>query len=1034
MEEKLNLLKTIRKLFFVSLFLFSVLTVTANQQGIVTGKITDAENNPLPGVTIVIKGTTSGTVSDMNGDYSINAPQNTVLIFSFVGMKKEEVNIGNRTTVNVRLEEDSIGLDEVIAIGYGTMKKSDLTGSVQRVDAKNFKAQSITQLTDMLAGTVAGFNSNQGTSAQGGGSMEIRGKNTLSAGSTPLIVVDGVIYSGTIRDINPYDIESVDILKDASSAAVFGAKAASGVVIITTTKGRSGKPVINFSTKVGLTDSYNQRRGLGPDEYIEFRQDYFRQMYPAVDYNYYTNPGKLPSDLSVDQWRNLGTGGAVLEDNTNEWMKRLKLFPTEQKNYLAGKTMDMYDEVFRTGLRQEYDLSISGGTDGVKYYWSIGYNDNEGILVGDQFSSVRSRLNVDFQIVDWLRAGVNVQFSDRDDTSVPATMYFYPNSPYGEMYDEEGNLVRLPHGHTDNPLLANKRTSLSNKTNNLFANMFAEIKFPMGIKYKLSFQPRYQSYQNLQFVTISKELGGVANEPSTGQRTNSSVMSWMVDNLITWNKTFDVHTFDVTLLASVEENRNWWSRMENKNFQPNQNLGYHNLQSGDTPVVSSNDDRSTGDALMARLNYSLMGRYLLTSSIRRDGYSAFGLENPRATFPSVALGWIVSEEDFFNSNVINRLKLRASWGVNGNRDIGIYSALARVYSQPWYDGTNVRRDAYNLELSNRELKWEKTAATNIGIDIALLDNRIDLSADFYHMTTTDLLMQRALPQITGYQKVMANLGELQNRGMEFTLNTKNIQRQNFGWNSTLSFSLNRNKIIDLFGDYSTYTLLNEERTGDVPDFTNGWFPGEAIDVVWNYDVTGIWQLDEKAEAAKYNLQPGDFKAVDVDDDGKYSDRVDKKFIGHTQPRYRIGFRNDFNFLKNFTASIFIRSDLGHIGSYKEALNDGNENFDRFNRNNGPVPYWTADKPNNEYARLNPYTGAYGGGIMIYKPRSFVRIQDVSLSYNFPITIAEKIKLNNLQVYVSVRNLATFTDWPGWDPESGMSPMPRTFTLGFNLSL
>lgn len=1004
------------------------------QRKIITGSVKDVKGFPLPGVSVILKGTTTGTVTGTDGNFELQVPGDAnTLVFSFVGMKTQEVSVVSVSTVNVVLEEETLGIEEVVAIGYGTMKKSDLTGSVQRVNAADFRTQAMTQVTEMLTGTIAGFNANQSTSAQGGSSMEIRGPTSLNAGTSPLIVLDGVIYNGTLRDINPYDIESVDILKDASSAAVFGAKAASGVVIITTTKGRTGKPTINFSTKLGLTDSYNQRRGLGPEEYVQFRQDYFRQLFPNQNYHFYTHPDDLPSEMTIQQWRAL-SASTPLEDNVKEWMARMRFFPTEQKNYLAGKTMDMYDEVFRTGLRQEYDLSISGGTEVVKYYWSIGFNDNEGIRVGDRFSTVRSRLNADFKIVDWLSAGVNVQFSDRDDTSVPASLSFYVNSPYGEMFDDAGNLVRYPHGHSDNPLLAYYRTSLSNKTNSMFANLYAEVLLPLGIKYKISFQPRYQSYKYLSFTTIDPKLGGMTNEVPSGERRESSNMDWMVDNLITWNKTFDVHTFDVTLLANVEENRYWSTIMSNKNFSPNQELLYHGLHFGDSPEISVNDTRSTGDALMARLNYSMMGKYLLTTSVRRDGYSAFGLENPRAVFPAFALGWVVSEEDFFQSEVINRLKLRGSWGVNGNRDIGIYAALARTASSPWYDGTNTRIGVYNSTLSNKSLKWEKTAALNIGFEMGLWENRIDLSADIYHMTTTDLLMNRMLPRVTGFSNITSNLGELQNRGFELTVNTKNVSKSNFSWNSNFVFSLNRNKIVELFGDYSTYTLLNKERTGDVPDFTNGWFPGQALDVVWDYKITGIWQLDEKDEAAKYNLMPGDFKGVDVNTDYRYVDVIDKQFIGYDQPRYRLGLRNDFNFLKHFTASVFVRSDLGHIGSYSVALNSGHESNDRWNRNNGPVPYWTADRPNNEYARLNPYTGSYGGGLMIYKPRSYVRVQDVSLTYNMPASLVQKIRLNNMQVYGSIRNLATFTKWPGWDPESGMNPMPRTFTFGFSLSL
>ncbi|MEJ7829772.1 MAG: SusC/RagA family protein, partial [Segetibacter sp.] len=308
------------------------------------------------------------------------------------------------------------------------------------------------------------------------------------------------------------------------------------------------------------------------------------------------------------------------------------------------------------------------------------------------------------------------------------------------------------------------------------------------------------------------------------------------------------------------------------------------------------------------------------------------------------------------------------------------------------------------------------------------------SADVYDKTTTDLLLNRILPRVTGFSNVTTNLGEVQNRGFEMTLNTRNLSRENFAWRSSLVFSLNRNKINSLFGNIGNYTLLGEQRTGDVPDFTNRWFPGYSIDAVWNYKIIGVWQLGEKAEAAKYNMQPGDFKAVDVNGDGKYVDVEDKQFIGYTVPRYRLGLRNDFTFFKNFTASVFVRADLGQIGSYDVALNGGFESNDRWNRNVGPVPYWTADNPNNEYARLNVNTGSYGGGLMVYKPRSFVRIQDVSLAYAVPAAASSRIRLNNLQFFGSIRNLATFTKWPGWDPESGMSPMPRTFTVGLNCSL
>ncbi|MEX2231955.1 MAG: TonB-dependent receptor [Cyclobacteriaceae bacterium] len=998
----------------------------------ITGRVVDEKSGSIPGVNVIEKGTANGTTTDVDGKFSINVQdESSVLVFSFIGYVTQEVVVNGRSVIDLTLREETKELDAVVVIGYGTAKKSDLTGSVASVNVDNFKTQPMVQFTDMLAGTVAGFNANQGTSAAGGASMEVRGPKSLSAGTEPLIVLDGVIFTGSLRDINPNDIQSIDILKDASSAAVFGSKAASGVILITTMKGKTGKPTINFSTKLGVTESNNQRRGLNPEQYIQFRQDYFRQMFPTIDYDFYTHPDQLPGDLTIDEWRALSS--SPVADNTLEWMGRLRLFPEEQANYLEGETMDMYDEVFRKGMLQEYDVSISGGTDNVSYYWSVGYNDNEGIRVGDQFSSIRSRLNVDFQIAEWLNVGMNTQFSDRDETSVPSSMSFYVNSPYGEMWDADGNLKRYPHGHSDNPLLDYHRTSLMNKSNNLFANMYASIKLPLGFDFKVSFQPRYGTTKYLRFINISQKLGAIANEIPSGERRESSTMNYMIDNLLTWKREFGDHNFDVTLLANIEENQFWSTTQTNKNFLPNQALGYHGLQFGDTPGITNNDSRSTGDALMARINYTLKDKYMLTASIRRDGYSAFGTENPRAVFPAFAVAWVVSEESFFKVDQINRMKLRFSWGVNGNRDIGMYAALANTGSSLWYDGTNTRVGVYNTTLANPGLRWEKTASLNFGLDVVLLDNRIDLTADVYDMTTTDLLMNRILPRVTGFSNITTNLGELGNRGFELTLNTKNISTPSFNWRSNFVFSLNRNKIKKLFGDVGTYTLLGEERFGEVPDYSNQWFPGQPIDVIWDYDVTGIWQTGDE-EAATYGLQPGDFKAVDVNGDGRYVNLEDKRFIGYDAPRYRLGFRNDISFLKNFTASFFIRADLGHMGSYTAALNSGYESNDRWNRNNGPVPYWTADRPSTEYARLNPIVSSFGGGLMIYKPRSFVRIQDVSLSYSLRANIAQRMKLNNVEVFGAVRNLATFTKWPGWDPESGMTPMPRTYTFGLSFSL
>jgi hypothetical protein len=489
------------------------------------------------------------------------------------------------------------------------------------------------------------------------------------------------------------------------------------------------------------------------------------------------------------------------------------------------------------------------------------------------------------------------------------------------------------------------------------------------------------------------------------------------------------------LLANAEQSKSWRSNLYANNFSPNENLTYHGLQFGANQSVNTDDTQSSGDALMARLNYTLLDKYLLTASVRRDGYSAFGQLNPRATFPAFALAWRVSEEPFYPQNdILNRLKVRVSWGENGNRSIGIYSALAQMGSRRYYTGSSIQTGVYNTTLANPKLRWERTEAFNIGFDVGLLNDRVDINLDMYDSTTGDLLLKRQLPKITGFESIMSNLGLLGNRGIDFTINTVNVKNPNFSWNSTLVFSLNRNKIKELWGDMGDFKLLNKEQHGELPDFQNEWFPGQALDVVWTYDRLGIWQEDEAEEAAKYKLEPGDYKVDDVNEDYVLSQFEDKKFIGFTKPRSRWGLTNDFTIFKNFTASIFIRADLGHIRSMP--VTNSKDTYNQ--RNDWNWGHWSPENPDCEYAKLDypDNLSRYGGGIGIYKPTGFLRVQDVNLSYDVPANVLNKLlSLQSIRLSITGRNLLTFTKWPGFDPETGATtPMPRTVTFGVDITL
>jgi TonB-dependent starch-binding outer membrane protein SusC len=1018
--------------FLVGAFFLFQLNVFA-QQKTITGTVTGTDNASLPGVTVMVKGSAVGTTTGTDGKFSLSVPVSAqTLVFSFMGMQTQEVTIGSSNVYNVTLFTSLLGLDEVIVIGYGTAKKSDLTGSVARVEGKAIQLQAPTQVTESLSGTVAGLYSNQATSASGGGTLEIRGPSSLSAGTSPMIVLDGVIYNGSLSDINPADIATMDILKDASSKAVYGSKAASGVILISTNRGEMGKPKIIFSSKIGLATTTNDYKPFGPEGFLNLRRDVLRSSENKPDY-YFFNPNELPSSITIEQWRSYSPNPAA--DNVDEWLGRLKLYNIEMENYKAGKTTDFYDLCIGTGLRQDYDLSVGGATKDLKYYWSIGYLNNEGIIKGDKFSAIRSRLNLDINITNWLNVGTNTQFAFRDESSVLADAGSVGNqSPFGSVFNDDGTLRKLPNDYLTNPLENYYGQDRLRNISTLFSSVFAQVELPFGFSFRISFQPQFNFTKDYNFWSSGTTTGSSTYKGGYGRRDESTSVAWMLDNLLKWNKKFGVHTFDLTLLANAEKSSSWSAREENSNFAPNENLLYDALQFGSLPALSNNDGRSSGDALMARLNYTLLDKYLFTGSIRRDGYSAFGQQNPRATFPALAFAWQIHKEGFYKISWMNQLKLRLSWGANGNRDIGAYSALARLGSVLGYDGTTVESGVYSTTLANPGLKWERTESYNIGLDLGFLESRINLSVDAYDATTTNMLLNRQLPPITGFSSITSNLGELGNRGIEMTLSTMNYSSEKVNWRSSLVFSMNRNKIKKLWGNFGEYRILGETRTGELPDYTNLWFPGEARDVIWQYDITGIWQLDETAEAAVYNLKPGNIKSEDVNSDGKYTQMEDRKFIGYTDPRFRLGLTNEVTFLKNFSASLFIRADLGHLRNMSE-LTSGRSTIDKTNF--WSYPYWSPENPTNEFNKHDREMREeswYEGGIRWYKPTGFVRFQDFNLAFNLPQTQLQRMRIESLRIYCSIRNLFTFTKWPTYDPESGNTPMPKIFTFGLDLSL
>ncbi|WP_217447509.1 SusC/RagA family TonB-linked outer membrane protein [Maribellus comscasis] len=1012
-----------------------------SQQNVLSGKVVDEQGQPLPGVTVVIKGTTEGTVTNSEGTFTIsNVPENSTLVFSFVGLKSQEVEVGAQTQISVTMQSDVIGLEEVVAIGYGISKKSDLTGAITQVKTDEMKKFTPSNVSDLLRTTVPGLNVGYATSAKGNSSFEIRGETTLTAGASPLIVLDGVIYNGDVSDINPDDIDRMDVLKDASSAAVYGSRATNGVIVITTKRGSSDKPAITFNSSIGVATAANRVRPYDAEGFIQWRSDMFKSVFsatvPSDLWSPFDDPRTIDSQY-LDEW--LAYHSTDETNMVDAWLAGLRLTGTEIENYKAGITRDWEKDIFHNGLRQDYNISLSGKKPSFTYYWSLGYMDNQALTIGDEFSTIRSRVNLEGQAAKFLKVGLNAQFSYRDESSVPANAGQYQNlTPYSLYYADNSEQLRLyPNDdiQAQHPLLNRKYREREQEYYTFFPKIYSILELPFGITYTMNFTTRLVFYHN--YVHDSSEhpswglFGGLAT------REHSLRREWQIDNIINWNRTFlNVHKFDITLLANAEKNRFNSDGMENRYFSPNDVLGYHDMTTGTLPVLSTDDDVETADALMGRINYSYKNKYLFTFSVRRDGSSLFGYSNPRATFPAAALGWVVTEEDFFNSDAINYLKVRASWGTNGNRDINNYAALSRILSGKYLNadqngvGYTIPTLVINT-MENRNLKWEQTQAFNVGIDFNLYNGILSGSVEAYDMSTTDVLVNRELPTLTGYERVYANLGEVVNKGLEITLNSVNIKRPNFEWHTNFIFSLNRNKIVSITGEkFDVYddngNIIGQKEPDDI---TNNWFIGESKDVIWDYKILGTWKIGEEEEAAKWSQAPGDFHLEDVNNDGLLTDE-DKQYLGYRSPRFRWTMTNSFNIYKNFEASFIMYSLWGQMSSFDQAKHD-NHIEDR--RNTWQVPYWTPENPRNDYARLRS-APANGVSYSAWFDRSYIRLENVAISYRLPSALLNRTFIETCRFSLNVRNGGVWAPtWKFGDPEDGTRSQ-RIFSLGVNLTI
>jgi len=934
----------------------------------ISGTVLDENGAGLPGVTVVLKGTTVGTTTDGEGRFSLVVPDGTAaptLAISSIGYVKQEIAVGSNATFSVKLAPDTQALNEVVVVGYGTQKRSDVTGSVVSVPQDRLERLPVANVAQALQGAVAGVQVTSGSGVPGAqSSIQIRGVRSITANTDPYLIVDGVPFPGNLNDINTNDIASIEILKDASSTAIYGTRGSNGVILVTTKRGKNGKPQIRYAGYAGPEYMVQKLHPLSGPDYAAKYEEFTRQR-----------------GLTFASVPNLG----------------------ELENYRNGSTVDWMDLIKQQGFIQDHNVSVSGGTEDVKYFVSGDYFKQQGIVKGYQYQRISLRTNIDANLTPWLRIGTSAFYANNDDGGGRASLSLAQiASPYGNVYNPNGTYTifpQQPEQLINNPLLV-LTTTRESRVNQLTGTGYAEVEptFLSGLKYRLNATYSFRTYR---FASYVGRAGGDLR--GTAQVVNDERPNYTVENLLIYNKDIGKHHFDLTALYSAQQNRYFTTTQTASGFI-NDQIGFNSIGSGsNTPTLGSFDERRALVSQMGRLNYSYDSRYLFTATARRDGSSVFGANADKyATFPSVALGWNVANEAFLRDNpLLNLLKLRFSYGTTGNEGIAPYGTITgNALLQYAYGGVSAVGVRANT-IGNANLKWEQTTSANYAIDFAVLKNRITGTVEYYDAKTKDLLLARQIPIISGYGSILDNIGQVQNRGIELSLNTANVQKANFSWSTAFNISANRNKLLELYG------------TG-ADDIGNRRFLGKPLRAIYDYRKIGVWQTGEDVSKQDPSAKPGDLKFADLNGDGQITS-LDREYQGSELPDYTAGLTNTFAY-KGLSLRVFFQTAQGML------RNNGILNFlDLGGRLNTPqeVGYWTPQNASQDRPGLNFYnTRGYG----YPSNASYTRLKDVTLSYSLPAPLVAHLHLGSISAYVSGRNLYTWTDWVGWDPEQG-------YTLG-----
>src|SRR6266496_1750303 len=1029
------LMKRFKKLLFAISILAICINVMAQNRKI-SGKIISAkDNSPVAGATISIKGKPQSVAALTDGSFSLNAPTGQVtLLISSVGFAPKEFKVDEaNSNIIITLNEDFSQLSDVVVVGYGTQKKSDLTGSISSIKGADLTQIATQRVDQAIQGRAAGvFVLNTDGSPGGNTTIRVRGSNSINGGNDALIVIDG-LQGGNLNSLNPNDIESIEILKDASATAIYGAQGANGVVLITTKLGKKGKPVIGYNYTYGSAK-------LSKKLDVMNAADYARTINAAQLTN--NGSGNIPTPIFTD---------------------------AQIAEYEKTGGTDWQDVIYRTAPLHNHELSISGGTDNLKYLVSAGYLNQKGILVNSEYERFSLRTNIKADINDWVSFGLNWFGSKESGNSPPfgsADISFLGNSVnvaprWGAtepVYDEFGNYsVHSPDyepSDTWNPLASAVEPKIDNNTNRNNLNAYIEFRFLPGLSLKVTgganiTNVNNKAYHNLNTYEGRQNTGlGISSENTFNRYQNS--------NILTYDKVVEKHHFTFTGVAEQQYSKYKFSSIRASKFVVDA-TGASDLGGAGLNVTSSGAEERVLNSYLARINYVFDEKYLVTASYRADGSSVFGENNKWGYFPSASVAWRASQESFIRDlNIFSDLKLRGSWGITGNQAITPYQTLAGVSSganYPYNGGEGTELGYYIANAPNPNLKWESTTQTNVGIDFALFNGRLTVTADYYVKTTKDLLMPRTLPGYTGFTDIIDNVGSVENKGFEFTVGGDPLVGR-LKWNTSFNISTNKSKVLDLGGvDRLGYRTTKGGYSVNTPFMY--LVVGEPFGQIYGYGYEGTWSQGKASEAAAYGQLPGDPHYTDVNNDGVI-DGNDIKVIGNAFPDFIFGWSNRLSY-NNFDLTFLVQgsqgNDLFNMGRIRlENPGEGTSTrlLDRWTPENQDtdVPAFI-DEKTREDADLTStvYVSGDQRKARWVEDASYIRLKNITLGYNFPKSVLNRIHVTNLRLFISATNLFTITDYTGYDPETSAYngndaqigvdfsnyPQSKIINVGLNLS-